>query len=892
MIKKILKRTGIVLLVLIGILFAAPYLFKNQIVALVKKEINKSLNAKVDFTDVDISFFRRFPRVAVALEGLQVVGLDAFKEDTLLSAQKIDAALNIMSVIRGKKMTIYSILVQQPRINAIVLQDGRANWDIVKPDSSTTEAKSEKPFSLQLNRYAIEDGTVLYNDASSNMETRIEHLNHEGSGDFTAEKFTLKTHTTSDAVNVKYGGIPYVANAKASVDADIDIDNRLNTYSYKTDEIQLNDLQLSSQGKISNLAGGGYGMDIQFKSPSSEFKHFLSLVPAIYQHDFDKVKTSGTATLSGTVKGNYTDHSMPGYHINLGVKEGYFKYPDLPKPVEHIGLNLQVDNPDGETDHTVVDLQNGHIEMDRSPFDFRLLLKNPISEMWVDAAAKGRLDLSKLGQLVKLEAGTTMKGLFDADVQVKGKVKDIEQQQYSQFTAMGNAALTDFAYRSKDYPTGIAIDNFQTSFTPAKVDIQQLKGEYLGTRFSGNGQINNLLNYLLQNKALSADLNLSADKIDVNQFMGTSLDTTARGPAAAPFAVPANLDVLVNLTANEVHYDKLDIRQLTGKLRIADESVAMQDVKGQALDGEFGVSGFYSTKDSKSKPVIALQYDVQKVDVQKTFYAFNTFQKLMPIGKYLAGKMSSQLLVNGSMGNNMMPDLNSLTGNGNLLLIEGFLSKFAPLDKVASLLQLKSLEKISLKDVKNYIEFANGKVMVKPFKIKTGPVEMEIGGFQGFNQSIDYLVNLKLPRSMMGTQGNQLVNNLVTQANSKGVPLQIGETVNLNLQVGGTFTNPTVKTDLKKGTEQLADQLKQQATDFVKAKADSAKKAVTSAVKDTIASVKKQAIDVAKEELNRRLQGSSSSDSTKPKVNSGESLKGLVNDLFKRKKKDTTTTRP
>jgi hypothetical protein len=39
----------------------------------------------------------------------------------------------------------------------------------------------------------------------------------------------------------------------------------------------------------------------------------------------------------------------------------------------------------------------------------------------------------------------------------------------------------------------------------------------------------------------------------------------------------------------------------------------------------------------------------------------------------------------------------------------------------------------------------------------------------------------------MGDKGNQLLNNLVTQVNSKGVPVQVGETVNLNLKLGGSI---------------------------------------------------------------------------------------------------------
>lgn len=132
----------------------------------------------------------------------------------------------------------------------------------------------------------------------------------------------------------------------------------------------------------------------------------------------------------------------------------------------------------------------------------------------------------------------------------------------------------------------------------------------------------------------------------------------------------------------------------------------------------------------------------------------------MPIGKFIAGKLTSQMTMKGKLGDNMMPDMNTLTGNGNLLLIEGFLSKFAPLDKIASTLNVKALEQISVKDVKNYFEFSNGKVLVKPFTLKVSGIDMEVGGLQGFDQSLDFIVNMKLPRAMMGSQGNQLVNNL------------------------------------------------------------------------------------------------------------------------------------
>ena len=891
MFKKVIKIALISLLVLIALAFAAPYLFKNQIVNLVKKEINKKINAKVDFKDVNISLFRHFPKVAVGLDELQVIGTGLFAADTLIAAKRLDAALNIMSVIQGTDMTIYSLFVESPRIHVIVNKDGFKNWDIMKPDTVVAATTSGKSFKMALQQYAVHNAYISFKDETAALGTEIFNLNHEGSGDFTSGQFTLKTSTNADAVTVTYGGIAYLSNVKAVADADIQVDNKNNVYSFKTDKISVNDLKINGEGVIKNLAEKGYDMDIKFKSPSTDFKNILSLVPAIYTNDFSKIKASGTAIFDGFVKGLYNQTNIPAYHVNIEVKNGFFQYPDLPKPLQQINIKAQIDNPDGVTDNTIVNVEKAHFEMDQEPFDIRVLVKKPISNMFVDAAAKGKLDLGKVAQLIKLKAGTKLSGLLNADVFVKGNVKDIEQQKFDQFTAGGTIDLNNFLYVAKDYPTGVKINALATSFTPAMVDIKTLNGQYLSSNFNGSGQINNLLNYMLQGKPLNASLNLNADNINLNNWMGTSADTTTKGPAAAAFAVPANLNILVTTNVDKLQYDKVEITGLSGSLKINDETVTVANVKGNALDGAVMMNGTYSTKVSKTKPGIVLVYNVDKVDVQKTFAAFNTIQVLVPIGKFIAGKLTSQLTLKGKLGENMMPDLTSLTGNGNLLLIEGFLSKFAPLEKIAGTLNIKALEQIAVKDVKTYIEFSNGQVLVKPFTVKVNGIEMEIGGLQGFDQSLDYVINMKVPRAMMGDKGNQLVNNLVSQVNSKGVPIKVGDIINLNVKVGGFFKSPTVQTDLKQGAENLAEQLKQQVSDFAKAKIDSTKQAITSAVIDTIASIKKQAIASAKNELLKQLSGNKNTgaDSNKPAVKPQDAVKGLINNLFKKKTRDTTT---
>lgn len=895
--KKFLKIFFITLLILIGLLFATPYIFKGRIVSLVKKEINKNINARVDFKEVDISFFRHFPKVSIGLDDFQVIGFGYFTDDTLLYAKRLDATVDFMSFIRGSNMSVNTVYLESPRIHAIVNNEGFANWDIVKtadekPDTDTIT----KTFNLELDYYSIANGYIQYKDVPGNMSAVIENLNHTGSGDFTSDLFTLKTKSTADAISFDYGGIPYLSDIKSTINTDIQIDNKKGIYRFDSTDILLNQLKINGIGFINKLPEG-YGLDISFKSPSTDFKNILSLITPIYQKEFSKVTATGSAIFEGFVKGVYADSTLPGYHLIAEVKDGSFKYTDLPKGVQQINFKAVVDNPDGKTDNTVVDITNGHLAIDNEPFDFRLLVKNPVSNMFIDAAAKGKLDLGQVAYYVKLDKGTSLAGLMNADVSVQGNVKDVEQQQFNKFYAAGTVDVDNFKYSSVDYPTGIKISTVHADFTPTKINVSNLNGQYQNSNFSGGGQINNLLSYLLNGKALSADLTVNADKINLNNWLGVSADTAAKSSATKPFVVPNNLDVVINTNIERLLYDKVDIQKLSGALLVKDESVLLNNVSGNAMDGKIKINGSYSTKENKTKPAIAMSYDVAGVDIQKTFYAFNTAQKLMPIGKFLSGKFTSELSAAGKLGEGMEIDMSTISGNGNVFLVEGFLSKFAPLDKMASVLQVKELQSISMKDVKTFFEFSNGKLLVKPFTLKIKNIEMEIGGLQGFglDEGINYAINLKLPRALMGTQGNLFVDNLLKTANTKGIPVKIGETVTLKMAMGGTIKNPTLKVDLKQSTEKLADQMQQQVKDFAQAKIDSAKKAAS----DTLKSVRKQLEIAAMEELRKKMQQKKDTAAVKdstpvknPQDKTKESIKGLFDNILKKKKKDSVINKP
>jgi hypothetical protein len=1011
--KKLLKITVLLFLFIIGAALAIPYLFKDQIVKKVKEGINENLAAQVNFSDIDISLFRHFPRLSLGLDSVYVKGIQQFSKDTLISAKKVDVAVNLISAISGGTIQVYSVNLDQPRIHAIVDETGKANWEITKEDTAAKEEVAGEPFSMQLKSYSIENGYISYIDRESNMNMELVNFNHEGSGDFSSDLFTLKTASSADAVTFSYENIPYLLKTHAKIDAAIEVDAKNEKYSFKTDAIQLNDLKLSAGGFFQFLNDTTYNMDIAFNSPSNDFKSILSLVPAMYKNDFDKIKTSGSLLFNGNVKGKYSSVDMPSYNVNLDIKDGFFQYPQLPKPVKNINVTLKIQNPDGITDHTVIDIPTAHIEMDSQPFDFRLLVKNPVTAQYVDAAAKGQLDLSHLAEYIKLEEGTSISGLLKADINLKGNVtvitekkagpfsasgyldvsnlayssKDlpqpirntnikmeiqnpdgvpdhtivnipvahveignepvdfrllvktpvsdlyfngaakgkfnlanvkefmtlepgtsvsgtlnadlsfsgrrsaIDKKDYQSIQTAGSVELFDLNYVSKDYPDGIVVEDLFANFNPRNVSFNDVKGRFMHSNFKAEGSIDNLLGYTFKDETLQGSMQFYADKVNLNEWMGEEDTTAVATEASAPFQVPANIAFTINANVDKVHYDKTDISDLSGRLNLRNETVDMQNVTGNALDGVITINGSYSTRVNKKNPDIAFTYDVKNINIQQAFYAFNSFQKLMPAGQFISGKLTSQMAVNGRLGESMMPDLTTLNGKGLFFVLEGVLKDFKPLTQIAQTLNVESLQNISMKDIKTNFEFANGKVLVKPFTVKVEDMEMEIGGVHGLDRSLDYIINLKVPRSRIGEKGNQYVNSLVTQAANKGVPVQVNEIVNYHLNLGGTIKQPQIKVNLKETGATLAQDIKKQATDFAKAKADTVK----TAVKDTLTAIKKDLAKTAKEEISKRiLGGADTAVASQPAADTKKRLesagKGIINGFLKKKKAGADST--
>ena len=685
--KKLLKWTVIGLAVVLIILLTVPYLFKDKIVALVKEEANAALNAKLEFKDVDLSLIRHFPNLSVELTGLSIVNLAPFEGDTLLRANSLGMTLDLMSVIGGDELSIRSVTLDGSVMNFLVTEDGKSNWDIAKP--SPPGAPSEpSAFKASLKRYALSRTRILYDDKSLGFYLLLDGVEHEGSGDFTQDLFTLSTSTTATAATMKYAGIPYISKAKTHILADLEMDMKNFKFVFKDNKVGLNDLQLSVDGFVA-MPDTNIDMELKFATDQTDFKTILSMVPAVYANDFASVQTSGTMKLSAFLKGRYNAVSMPGFGLELNIADGRMKYPSLPAEVKDIAVDLSVTNPDGVPDHTSVDLSRFHVNVAGDVLDARLKLNTPVSDPDIDAFLKGRIDLSNIGKFYPLSKGTSLTGRMAADASMKGRLSAAEKQDFSRFTASGSLRIDDMYYASPDMPGPVAMRTMEVYLNPETVRLSNLMMTVGKTDLKADGTLENLLGYMVKEQVLRGRLNLLSSTVDVNEWMSAPSDSATTGAASAMSVVevPANIDFTLSATIGRLAYDDLDIRNVKGTLAVRDRSLLMNGVSLELLGGTIGMSGSYDTKNPKS-PGIDFSMDLKDIDIQQTVKSVDAVGKMAPLAKHCTGRFGTSMELKGILDQQMSPVLNSLSGGGKLNTSAIVISGFPAFSKVADLLKM------------------------------------------------------------------------------------------------------------------------------------------------------------------------------------------------------------
>ena len=864
--KKFFKILGITLGLFLVILIVAPMLFKGQIKDMVKRFINENVNAKVEFSDVSLSLLSSFPQAKVSVDDLVITNLEPFKDETLLSAEAIAFEMPIKELFKKANegpLTVNAISIEQALLTLKTNTLGNVNYDISKPsESKNQDFTNANSFSFDVEDYSIKNSALTYLDESTGTKIHVTELMHSGKGVFSETNSELDTKTEA-RISFGIDSTMYLQNTSIKLEALIGADLKNSVYSFKENEGFINQLPLTFQGDV-KLVDEGQDINITFENSGSTFKDFLAVLPSQYAKDLDDISTSGTFKVNGKINGLLSDETIPKLDIAVSSNNASFKYPDLPKKVENININAVLKNDDGISDNTYLDIKTLDFKIDQDIFKSSTTIKNLTKNMLVNTAIDGVLNLGNISKAYPIDLDKDMSGILKGKLQLDFDMNALETNAFERIKSNGNLDVMNFVFSSQDIVNPIKISDASLTFNPKKVTLKSFNATTGNSDLDATGTITNLLGFLLSDGKLQGNFNVNSNNFAVSDFMiEDTKDSNETTSESESLKIPAFLDCSINANAKTVLYDNLTLKNVKGLMVIKDEKAELKNMSSNIFDGDLAISGLVDTK--PKTPTFNMSLGMNSFDISQSFNQLDLLQNLAPIAKALKGKLNTSIKLSGLLDNEFKPNLQTVSGNA---LAELLTTKIEP--KNAAILNLLGdninfidFEKLDLKNLKTDISFKDGQVAIKPFNLKYQDIDITIEGSHGFDKSLVYNAVFDVPAKYLGSE----VNRLIGKINNESVnDISIPVTAN----IGGTFTAPTVKTDLTSGVSALTQKL-----------IEIEKQKLINKGKDKLGDVLGDIFNKPKDSTKTKT------DSTKTKLEEG--VKDVLGNLLKKKKtkKDT-----
>lgn len=820
------RKIGIavgVLVLIVAVVAALPFLYKDKLLVKVKTALNNQVNARIDFKGFSLSVFSHFPKVEMALEDLSVVGINEFARDTIFAAGLVSTNISLSEMISGEGLELKTLLIENPTINLISNKDGKVNWDIAKAtegQAPTINASSQADvFTLKLSDVRVNNLNLKYADEAMPMNVWIKNTNLVSSGDVAGSLTNFDIKGEAAEFIFEYDSVKYISKTKLKAATLLKVDFDKMNFAFDQGKLWINNLPLDVNGSFA-MPNDSMMFDLGFKSEKSDFATILSLVPADYQKYLEKADIKGSAEFRGTVKGLFYNEIYPAIDVLLSAEDASFKYQGLPESVQDIQILTQITKPVGDLNLLKVNVEKAHASIRNNPVDLKLMITEPMTDPNIDASFAGTIDFGSLKQALPIDS-LDITGILKAKMQMSGRMSAVEKQEYEKFQSSGEANIQNFRIQSNQLRKPVEISQGQVKATTRQISVDRFDAKIGESDFSLRGDVSNYLAYMFKDGVLKGDFNLKSSFINFSELSNlqkssspvTDKKAEPAQPAGAPndsvtaFQVPKNLDLSFQSVVQKAIYDKMPLNNINGLVKIKDQRMELTNLSMDMLQGKLAVNGSYASN-KENKSLFDFKLDMQNIDLPTAYQSLSTVRHYLPIAAKSQGKFSTQFSLAGGMNEKMNIVPTSMNGLGvfntqNLMIIDS-----PVFDQIRGVIKKEKLKNVKVDDFTAKFQFENGKLSLNPFKTNIADQQATIYGTLSAAREISLNMDFLVNRQDLGSDINKGLDILPGSQNIK--------MIDASVILKGPLTKPEVSLDLSKARAQIEQQVKKASTEEIK----------------------------------------------------------------------------
>lgn len=537
----------------------------------------------------------------------------------------------------------------------------------------------------------------------------------------------------------KYASLP------AAIDQiNFKINGHNNDGDYKNTKLEISDINIHA---LSNYIKGFAKLSTSTNNPIDvQLQALINFSDIKNIYPLKDLELDGHLNLDLQSKGGYNKRKklFPVTKATIKLADGRIKTAHFDQPLEKIVIDGDLVNNSGTLRGTQLNIKPISFLMAGQPFQLKADFKN-FDNLAYHVTSKGTIDIGKMYQLFAIK-GYQVKGSVFTDVSFRGLQSDAMAGNYQKLNNRGRMIIKNVNLQSDMFPKSFLLKNGIFSFLQDKMKFEHFQASYGKSDFSMNGELGNIINYVLTDKAkLSGNFNLSSKQLFADEFMAYNGSTgNASSTGSGVIIIPDNLNVSLTANAGTVYYNDLKIKDAKGTLVLNNGTLALNQTSFNLIDAAVDMDATYQSLSPKSAN-FDYHISAKEFDIAKAYKEIKLFRELATSASKVKGVVGLDYQLSGKLNKDMFPVFPSLKGAGVLNLKKVSLSGFKLMNAVSKATSRDSLSNPNLSDINIKTTINKNIITIERFKMKIAGFRPRFEGQVSFDGRLNLSGRLGLP---------------------------------------------------------------------------------------------------------------------------------------------------
>ncbi|MEH6305685.1 AsmA family protein [Olivibacter sp. CPCC 100613] len=421
--RKILIIGSVVcVLILFGITIVINFLFTpEKITPMTLQMINQQLDGQVVCEKIELTFFSSFPHFGARLHEGYILSKN--KRDTLATFSDFRGSVNMTKLLLRNEMDMEQITLRKPRLHLIMDQQGKANYDILKKDTTSvidTTDNEASIKSIRLKSLRIEDATLHYEDKGAKLDYRIPHLALKIGFVYNEDYLLLKLHADSKQLAIKKDGFIFIKQLNSLLETELKLDKKNRKLSFANGRLKLNDIDFLLDGAFKALKGKrALEVSLQARMQVPSLANLWKMLPKKYLKTTD-VRVGGRIDLVLRADGIYGEGLLPVSRAQLKIHEGSLHYKKFPGQITALEADMESLLDFNQRERSAIRVNKMMLKGTGINLKGSILVQNLLDNPQIEPDIQAKVDLTKIGSTFPVAEGIQIGG--EAALNFEGKV--------------------------------------------------------------------------------------------------------------------------------------------------------------------------------------------------------------------------------------------------------------------------------------------------------------------------------------------------------------------------------------------------------------------------------------------------------------------------------------